>query len=555
MKTLVYKVAGSLLFMAGAVLAGSNDPVTTTLYIGQHFELRAHDEPIKYVFSGGNRVARITGSLSSAQRIQQLRLFHGWNVVSIAVGSTNAIEQLSQTSTGGGGITAAYLWNSGSGAFEGVAAGQALSAGSILWLKAETNYVAKLAGTYVEPVAAQVIPDGAWLPAAGLEKWVTTPAATAELWKYDAFNGVWQPTFSNILAPPGQPKPVIAPGEAMYVHSGEPIELQPPDSQLRVTYYHQDHLGSATVVSDAAGALVEESSFYPSGATRHEELVRAIETHYGFSQKERDDESGLQYFGERYTHPALGRWISPDPLGEKGGSQNPYAYVDNNPIKLVDPDGAEIGLSEEIKGNTVTYHFTLKAVVIDNSSRKFDQQKLADFKTRLEGQIKSSYTGTGKGYYEEKGKKPKMMNFVWDTKVDIRVVSDWSQVKADDHVFRIVDQTDSRATGDTKRGHMLISIDEEALRRPTPDQFDKVPPQHPKLPWTKYHQPEAIGAHEYGHSGGLPHQNTKLNLMTEGEVQDYRNVQVELGQIKRMVEAYKAGEVNKRDEKLQKWVK
>jgi hypothetical protein len=53
----------------------------TTFYVGKHFEVRDHDAPVKYVFNGNTRVARVTGSLSTNERIQRLRLRAGWNLV------------------------------------------------------------------------------------------------------------------------------------------------------------------------------------------------------------------------------------------------------------------------------------------------------------------------------------------------------------------------------------------------------------------------------------------------------------------------------------------
>src|SRR5829696_2135839 len=51
---------------------------TTTIYPGMYFEVREHDQPTKYVFNGGTRVARVTGSLSTSTRVQRLRLHPGW---------------------------------------------------------------------------------------------------------------------------------------------------------------------------------------------------------------------------------------------------------------------------------------------------------------------------------------------------------------------------------------------------------------------------------------------------------------------------------------------
>jgi RHS repeat-associated protein len=64
------------------------------------------------------------------------------------------------------------------------------------------------------------------------------------------------------------------------------------------------------------------------------------------TQKERDVETGLDYFGERYYASTQGRFVSVDPLGASAivsdpQSFNRYTYVLNNPLKYVDPDGLD----------------------------------------------------------------------------------------------------------------------------------------------------------------------------------------------------------------------
>ena len=64
---------------------------------------------------------------------------------------------------------------------------------------------------------------------------------------------------------------------------------------------------------------------------------------YTFSAKERDPETGLSYFGSRYYNSDLSIWLSVDPQVAKYPSLSPYVYCADNPIKLVDPNGEEIG--------------------------------------------------------------------------------------------------------------------------------------------------------------------------------------------------------------------
>ncbi len=62
---------------------------------------------------------------------------------------------------------------------------------------------------------------------------------------------------------------------------------------------------------------------------------------FRFSTKWFDEETGLYYYGYRYYSTRLGRWISRDPIGERGGL-NVYAFVENIPTQVIDPLG-EVG--------------------------------------------------------------------------------------------------------------------------------------------------------------------------------------------------------------------
>ena len=66
-----------------------------------------------------------------------------------------------------------------------------------------------------------------------------------------------------------------------------------------------------------------------------------------FTGKERDSETGFSYFGARYyDSDILTGWLSVDPMADKYPSLSPYAYCGWNPIKLVDPDGRIVRISD-----------------------------------------------------------------------------------------------------------------------------------------------------------------------------------------------------------------
>ena len=60
-----------------------------------------------------------------------------------------------------------------------------------------------------------------------------------------------------------------------------------------------------------------------------------------FTGKERDKETNYDYFGARYYDSRIGRWLSVDPLSGLHPDYTPFAYVYNNPMLLVDPDGKD----------------------------------------------------------------------------------------------------------------------------------------------------------------------------------------------------------------------
>jgi RHS repeat-associated protein len=322
-----------------AVLAGS---VTATIYVGRHFEVRDHDQPTKYVFNGSTRVAEITGSLSSNLRVQRLRLYPGWNLCALAVSGPFP-------ATGAEAISAAYQWNTGTGNYSPVTLGQTLAVGTILWLKATTNAGVGVLGTYTDPTPQPVQAGGAYLPGAGLEAWSPALPDSASSWEFEPGTAQWSDHLAGDLAVISGPPPILSPGEAFYLQATAPATLDIPDPTLRIRYYHQDHLGSSSVISDSTGQIVDESAFYPFGCTRNGFQPRQIQEPYQFTQKERDRETGLHYFEARYLAGSLSRFVRVDPkyanadgLSINGLSPqelNLYAYVRNDPLTYTDPTG------------------------------------------------------------------------------------------------------------------------------------------------------------------------------------------------------------------------
>ena len=100
-----------------------------------------------------------------------------------------------------------------------------------------------------------------------------------------------------------------------------------------------------------------------------------------FTGKERDEETGYGYFGARYMDYELTTmWLSVDPMSDKYPSISPYAYCAWNPVKLVDPDGREIGDYYNTNGEYLGWDgkYDDNVYIIENGS---DQRKIKNNKT------------------------------------------------------------------------------------------------------------------------------------------------------------------------------
>jgi RHS repeat-associated protein len=135
----------------------------------------------------------------------------------------------------------------------------------------------------------------------------------------------------------------------------------PTSAQIAATHYlFTDHLGSSQMEFSQGGWPVASKQFGPYGAELNSQTTL---DHYKFTGKERDAESGLDYFGARYMSSSMGRFMSPDPtflnIRRVFNPQrwNMYAYGLNNPLSNVDPDGNEV-IPITYPGYQVAYHGT-----------------------------------------------------------------------------------------------------------------------------------------------------------------------------------------------------
>jgi len=160
----------------------------------------------------------------------------------------------------------------------------------------------------------------------------------------------------------------------MYDATGALAAEFAPGGTAPLQYLTADALGTTRLVTDATGAVAECHDYLPFG----EEIGNGVdgrgacfsgdtEPEKKFTAKERDDESGLDYFGARYFSSDQGRFTSPDPIMHPADSEvgelvfvsdpqrwNKYSYTNNNPLRYVDPDGRELIVAQELQKTVAT---------------------------------------------------------------------------------------------------------------------------------------------------------------------------------------------------------
>ncbi|HVR37046.1 MAG TPA: RHS repeat-associated core domain-containing protein [Methylomirabilota bacterium] len=343
----------------------------TTIYVGKHFEVRERDAPTKYIFDDETRVARVTGDLSTDLRVQRIRLWPGWNLISLAVSASLTADGVEEA------IESAFRFDTGTVEWQPASPHEELPAGTILWLRAASRATFSVTGIYPGSVApTQAPPGGIFHPGTGLEvaELDRLVPAEAAVWNFDPEQQRWQARLAPPISSLSDSLPDLAPDQGFFVHPNSDLDLLIPEHALSIRYYHQDHLGSTSVISDSEGQLVEETAYYPGGGVRNVLRSPVLSSripgsYYRFTQKERDAESELNYFEARYHSSTLARFLSSDPLStlelndqaknllNTPSRLNPYSYAINNFLNRIDPSGLQdLGIGDALAAAWTAEH-------------------------------------------------------------------------------------------------------------------------------------------------------------------------------------------------------
>jgi RHS repeat-associated protein len=149
--------------------------------------------------------------------------------------------------------------------------------------------------------------------------------------------------------------------------------------------YHSDALGNVSTLINSSGTVKAQYTYDPFGYTTSQSGAWASANPYRFSSKEIDYKyfagGDNYYYGYRFYHPVLHRWLNRDPIGINGGI-NLYGFVGNNPVGLVDTDGrfaflaaAGVAYLAFEFGSTIYDIYSASDVVLDPNVSDLDKVK------------------------------------------------------------------------------------------------------------------------------------------------------------------------------------
>ena len=133
-----------------------------------------------------------------------------------------------------------------------------------------------------------------------------------------------------------------------YLYFGDNRIVRVAPNATSEYYYYGDHLGTARVITDGVGNKCYDADYFPWGLEQHV-YINSCPQNYKFTGKERDPDTGSDYFGARWYRYDMSRFFSPDwsstPTGvpyadlDDPQSLNLYSYVRNSPLNHTDPTG------------------------------------------------------------------------------------------------------------------------------------------------------------------------------------------------------------------------
>ncbi len=162
-----------------------------------------------------------------------------------------------------------------------------------------------------------------------------------------------------------------------------------------VVWALSDHQGTVRDIVAGNGTILNHVVYDSFGKVQSQSDA-TVAFRYGYTGREKDSETGLDYYRARYYDASNGRFISEDPIGFSAGDNNLYRYVGNSPVNAIDPSGlvTEIYIHE---GHTLYGH---TAININGTVYTFGRYQGTTPKPRTGGAIgEGLFYKVDKDYY------------------------------------------------------------------------------------------------------------------------------------------------------------
>jgi len=246
-----------------------------------------------------------------------------------------------------------------------------------------------------------------------------------------------------------------------------PAQNLEDEAETNQFFYHSDHLGSSSFITDATGNATQHLQYLSFGESWIDQQSGSFDSRYKFSAKELDDETSYSYFGQRYYDSDLSSWLSVDPLSDKYPSMSPYMYCAGNPVMLVDPDGMEVitkihryktnkdGKERELKqlsfrkADRIEVSHTVRDAKIYDGTGKESDETMTNAAAEIQKEITDYWNTSNKegadndGYITNtRGQKLKVSTIFEN---DIEVAKDFSGLKRTDIIFHVISGDDMYA--------------------------------------------------------------------------------------------------------------
>ena len=158
--------------------------------------------------------------------------------------------------------------------------------------------------------------------------------------------------------------------------------LQMAAAQTTVKYVHTDVLGSVVAMTDASGNVVEAHREYePYGY----QSSPALRDGPGYTGHVQDAHTGLTYMQQRYYDPAIGRFLSVDPVTAYQNNDwrhfNRYGYAYGNPYRFLDPDG--LAGCDDAKGQGLSGRCIQSSNFTEKNMRTTDATSTAEVDSKI----------------------------------------------------------------------------------------------------------------------------------------------------------------------------